>query len=289
MKFGMHYIYWQKNLDAKSYCTHLEHAFNAGYDVLELGDDILFRMTEQELAELKLLKDEKKMELALGLDPRADGEFTDESSAHRDNGIRYYEQIFPVLEKLEIKNLGGRLLHTSSHNPRIKVQEADIERGKEAIAKLAASARNYGITLHIEVCNRYESHIVNTAEQGVRFLQDLNEPNVKLLLDTFHMNIEEEGFGKAILTAGKYLGHVHLVENNRRLPGRGHLPWQEIGVALKEIGYNGMLNMEPLVQTGGDLADYCRIWRDMTDEADTMAMNEHAKEALQFIKYVMQV
>ncbi len=287
MEFGMHYIYWQKNLDANTYIAHLNRAHNAGFDALELGDDILFHMTDQQVTELAAVKKETGMELALGLDPQADGELTAEDLESRKRGIEYYKKIFPRLEKLGITILGGRLLYTSSHKQCIAVQKADIERGKQSLSVLSGSARDYGVTLNIEVCNRYESHIINTAEQGVVFLKDLNEPNVKLLLDTYHMNIEEESFGKAIMAAGEYLGHFHLIENNRRLPGRGHLPWSEIATALQKINYEGMLNMEPLVQTGGELADFCRIWRDLTDGANEHQIDEHAKASLQFIKYIM--
>lgn len=288
MKFGMHYIYWQKDLDAVTYTSHLRRAHQAGFDVLELGDDILVKMSDQQVTELAAEKNVLGMDLSLGLDPPAAGELTAEDRQSRQRGIDYYEQIFPRLEQLGITTLAGRLLYTSSHQPCIKVQTDDIERGKESLAVLAASARNYGVTLNIEVCNRYETHIVNTAEQGVAFVKDLNEPNVKLLLDTYHMNIEEASFGEAIMTAGEYLGHLHIIENNRRLPGRGHVPWSDVAVALRKINYQGMANMEPLVRTGGQLADFCRIWRDLTDDADDLQMDRHAAESLQFIKFIME-
>lgn len=288
IKYGMHYIYWQKDLDARNYITHVQRAAKAGFDAMEMGDDILFSLEGKELEALKAVKDDLKMELSLGLDPPSFGEFTSAEKEQREAGITYYQKLFPKLEYLGVCTLGGRLLYTSSHKPCVGVQKADIERGKEALAVLAKSAADYGITLNIEVCNRYECHIVNTAKQGAEFLKDLNEKNVKLLLDTYHMNIEEESFADAILAAGDYLGHVHAIENNRRLPGRGHLPWNEIGDALRRIDYHGMMTMEPLVQTGGQLADFCKIWRDMTDGADLDGLDAHAKEALQFLKYIME-
>ena len=288
IKYGMHYIYWQKDMDASNYVSHVQRAAKAGFDAVEMGDDILFSLEGQELEVLKAVKDEWDIELSLGLDPPAFGEFTAVDREQREAGIVYYQKLFPKLEYLNVHTLGGRLLYTSSHKPCISVQKEDMERGKESLAILARSAADYGITLNIEVCNRYECHIVNTAKQGVEFLEDLNEKNVKLLLDTYHMNIEESSFSAAILTAGNFLGHVHAIENNRRLPGRGHLPWNEIGDALRLIDYQGMITMEPLVQTGGQLADFCRIWRDMTDGADEQGMDVQAKEALQFLRYIME-
>lgn len=285
MRFGIHYIYWQKDLDASSYIRHLKRAAQSGFDVLELGDDLLLKMQDDDLRELKKVKEDLNMELSLGLDPPPFGELTAISETSRKKGISYYQSVFPKLEYLGINMLGGRFLYTSEHKQCVSGQNGDRERGRESLRVLAKSAANYGITLNVEVCNRYECHIVNTAEQGVKFLKELEEDNVKLLLDTFHMNIEEVSFSNAIITAGKFLGHVHIVENNRRLPGKGHLPWGEIMGALKSIKYDGMLNMEPLVQTGGQLADFCRIWRDMTDAADDEGMDIQAKKSLEFIKY----
>ena len=72
--------------------------------------------------------------------------------------------------------------------------------------------------------NRFENHVLNTAEEGVAFVREVGKPNVKVMLDTFHMNIEEDSFGKAIRTAGPLLGHFHTGENNRRVPGKGGCP-----------------------------------------------------------------
>lgn len=286
MKFGMHYIYWQKDLDAENYLPHLERAAKIGFDVLEMGDDILFRMSEKDREELRREKDALHMELALGLDPPVDGELTAADPAVREKGLAFYRKVFPALEYLGVHTLGGRLLYTGTHARCIAVQEEDRQRGMESLGILADDAADYGITLHVEICNRYESHILTTAGQGADFVRELGKRNVRLLLDTFHMNIEEKSMAEAILTAGEYLGHVHIVENDRSLPGRGNLPWREIFDALHRIRYDGMLNMEPLVKTGGQLADFCRIWRDMTGGADEKEMDAQAWEALQFVKYM---
>ena len=111
--------------------------------------------------------------------------------------------------------------------------------------------------------NRFENHVLNTAEEGVAFVREVGKPNVKVHLDTFHMNIEEDSFGEAIRTAGPLLGHFHTGENNRRVPGKGRLPWHEIGTALREIGYDGAVVMEPFVKMGGGVGSDIKVWRDL--------------------------
>ena len=94
-------------------------------------------------------------------------------------------------------------------------------RGIEGIAGIADFANDLGINLCMEVLNRFENHVLNTAAEGVAFVKEVGKPNVKVMLDTFHMNIEEDSIGGAIRTAGSLLGHLHTGECNRRVPGKG--------------------------------------------------------------------
>ena len=88
---------------------------------------------------------------------------------------------------------------------------------------IAPIAKQYDINLGMEVLNRFENHILNTAEEGVAFVKEVGMDNVKVMLDTFHMNIEESSIGDAIRTAGSLLGHFHTGECNRMVPGKGPL------------------------------------------------------------------
>jgi D-psicose/D-tagatose/L-ribulose 3-epimerase len=107
------------------------------------------------------------------------------------------------------------------------------------------------------------------------------------MLDTFHMNIEEDSFGQAIRTAGPLLGHFHTGEANRRVPGKGRLPWREIGDALREIDYRGAVVMEPFVKMGGGIGADIKVFRDLSDNADEAQMDEAARQGLLFSRYVL--
>ena len=116
----------------------------------------------------------------------------------------------------------------------------DEKRRKEDLSvagmkQLLKVAEDNGVLYCCEVVNRFEQYLLNTAEEAVAFMQRLDSPNAKILLDTFHMNIEEDDMVEAIRTAGPYLGHFHTGENNRRTPGTGKLPWKEMAQALKDI------------------------------------------------------
>ena len=92
------------------------------------------------------------------------------------------------------------------------------------------------MTLGLEPCNRYETHLVNTAEQAVRLIERIGEPNVMIHLDTYHMNIEEKGFAHGIRSAGEHLRYIHLSESDRGVPGTGTVDWDATFAALAETG-----------------------------------------------------
>jgi len=116
----------------------------------------------------------------------------------------------------------------------------------QALNSLGDHARRHGVPLVYEPLNRYETNLVNTAEEGVRLLESLATSNVVLLADLFHMNIEETDLAAALRTGGCHIGHVHFVDSNRRPAGRGHLDFGPIVAALRDIGYQGYLSAEAL-------------------------------------------
>ncbi len=138
----------------------------------------------------------------------------------------------------------------------------------------------------MEVLNRFEGYLLNTCAECVEFVKQVDVPNVKVMLDTFHMNIEEDNMVEAILLAGDKLGHFHVGENNRRLPGKGNMPWYEIGSALRAIGYNKNIVMEPFICSGGGVGSDIKIWRDMSNGATIEQLDRDAAESVAYLKYV---
>ncbi|MFH0915779.1 MAG: sugar phosphate isomerase/epimerase family protein [bacterium] len=116
----------------------------------------------------------------------------------------------------------------------------------QSMQEVAEHAATWGIDIFLEAINRYETPLFNTAEQTVEVVKRIDRPNVKVLLDVFHMNIEEVSIGDAIRATGDLLGHFHIVDSNRRAPGMGHVAYGDIAAALREIGYNGWLSGEHL-------------------------------------------
>jgi D-psicose/D-tagatose/L-ribulose 3-epimerase len=114
----------------------------------------------------------------------------------------------------------------------------------EAVGSLAERARNLGLRMAIEVLNRYEAHLVNTAAEALAFVTEVGYDNVGILLDAYHMNIEEACPAAALRTAGNRLGLYHAADSNRQAIGRGHTDFPAQLLALDEIGYSGPIIME---------------------------------------------
>ena len=121
-------------------------------------------------------------------------------------------------------------------------------------------------------------------DEGLRYLSDVGNPACKLLLDVFHMNIEEDSIAQAIETAGDAIGHFHIGETNRRVPGRGRMPWDEIVDALARAGYTGRIVMEPFLRMGGTVGKDIKVWRDLSGAADEAWLDREAQFALHFMR-----
>lgn len=137
----------------------------------------------------------------------------------------------------------------------------------ESIRELAEYARDFEITLGMEYLNRFESYLITSAEELVRFVEEVNHPNCRLMFDTFHANIEEKDLGNALRLCSKDLIHVQISENDRSTPGKGNINWESVFDALEEINYDGWLSIEAF---STKLAA-ANIWRKMfTSEEQLM-------------------
>jgi sugar phosphate isomerase/epimerase len=125
-------------------------------------------------------------------------------------------------------------------------RNAALQYFQEAIEELAPLAAAKNQILLIEPLNRYETNLINTVQQGLEFISSLKANNVRLLLDLFHMNIEEQNIPQVIRLAGPAVGHVHFADSNRRAVGFGHMEYRHIIQALRDINYSGYLSAEIL-------------------------------------------
>jgi D-psicose/D-tagatose/L-ribulose 3-epimerase len=149
----------------------------------------------------------------------------------------------------------------------------------EGLRTTARRAQDLGMQLCLEPLNRFETYFLNTQEDAARLVGDIGLPNVRVHFDAFHANIEERRPADSLRALGNALGHVHISENDRGIPGTGHTDWRGILSALKEIHYEGWLTIESFAQAEPELAAATAIWRDLAPSSD-----ELASRGLRFIK-----
>jgi D-psicose/D-tagatose/L-ribulose 3-epimerase len=138
---------------------------------------------------------------------------------------------------------------------------------------LAVEARGLGVSLGLEVCNRYETNVVNTAADALRLADDIGEANVDVHLDIYHMNIEEKNFRDPVLLLGDRLGYVHVGENDRGYLGSGHLDFDTFFDSLGEAGYTGGITFESFSSAVASptLSNDLSIWRNLWTDSDDLA------------------
>lgn len=283
MKYGTLYAYWTNDW-AGDYNYFARKVAGIGFDVLEISAGSLLEMSDKEIDELKAVAKDVNIEVTSNIGPPKDKDVGSAEPGVRKAGIDFLTGIMKGMHRLGSTQLIG-VLHTFWPNDFSDLdKEAIWGRGVESMKVLSRTAADLGITLGLEVVNRFESHILNTAEEAVQFCREVDHPACKILLDTFHMNIEEDNFADAIRTAGPLLTQLHVGEGNRKPPGQGQLPWEKIGAVLRETGFNGHVVMEPFVKKGGQVGKDIKVWRDLSGGADEAALDANIKKSLEFLK-----
>lgn len=140
--------------------------------------------------------------------------------------------------------------------------EEEFQRAAEVHRAVADEAQREGVTLAIESLNRFECYFLNTMAATAAYVRLVDHPNFKALFDTFHANIEEENPVKAFSENAAVIAHIHVSNNDRGVPGRGHIDFQAIFRAIKSSGYNGWLTIEAFGRALPELAEPTRVWRD---------------------------
>lgn len=226
---------------------------------------------------------------SLGLDAAYD--ISSEDGAVRNLGIDYLNRIVERVGYMEGQIISGVSYAGWGCVPRNDLtgnKEPIVQRSVESMKKIVKTAEDYGVTYCVEAVNRFEGCILNTAEEAVDYVKRVDAPNIGILLDTYHMNIEENSFREAILTAGDMLKGFHTGDNNRRCPGRGHINFDEIFSALAEIDYKGRIVSEPFVVKGGEVGRDIYVWRNLEADVSEETLDAEAKYLLAFEKDMMK-
>jgi D-psicose/D-tagatose/L-ribulose 3-epimerase len=261
---GVGLMYWASRW-SDNQLPFLPKAQQAGFDAVEIslinGGDLDAAAYRQALDRLGL-----RPCCIMGLNAQTDISSPDMAICRA--GIEYIKRALEAVNKLGSPILCGLPYIQWLYFPPDGNFQAYRDRCAASLREVAITAADLGVTICLEVINRYETFIFNTVAESLRFLQQVDHPCVKLHLDTFHMNMEEDNIAAAIRQAGSQLGHFHCVANNRKLPDQGTINWAEIRRALDDIHYDGGLSIEAFPLPNTETGRTVNTWRPLVNNLD---------------------
>lgn len=275
MKFGVNLFIWTANFSA-AHLPVLGRIRAAGFDGVEApfykGRDFAAKAMREGLA-------------ATGLECTMCSILVDgmsmiaEDAGLRARTVEQMRENIAVSAEVGAKMIAGPLYAPVGFLPGRRRTEDEWKRAVECWQQLGPWLDQHDVTVAIEPLNRFETFFLNTAEDAARFCDDVGHPNVGVLFDTFHANIEEKSIADGYRTVARHLKHVHTCENDRGTPGSGHVEWAEVFAALREIGYDGWLTIESFGSNLPEISAAAAIWRDLAATPETVAF-----EGVKFLK-----
>lgn len=210
-----------------------------------------------------------------------DTDITDSDPEIRKNGVEYLKKCVKATSDIGAVNFSGVIYSKHIRQLDHRPGEREYEWSADCLREVADYASGLGVNIGLEPVNRYETFLVNTCSQALKLKDMIGRDNVKIHLDTYHMNIEEKSFYEATLQAGDNLMHYHLCENDRGIPGTGLVDWDDIFKALAEIKYTGYAALESFVDVTGNMNTW--VWRQLAKDGDTLVT-----EGTAFIRGMME-
>lgn len=288
MRKGIHFLFGAKEPVA-DFRAIIDRFSDIGYTCVELPPEP-FMDDKKAAKDIVNYAASKNVEIIFSCGFPADCDMASDSEFVRLNGRRYLNNILDVMEYAKISFLGGTFYtRWPSYRTQILTCEEKrsfTERTADCLRESVSTLEDRGITLAIEPLNRFEGFLINTAEEGTAFCDLVGNKQLGIMLDVFHMSMEEDNIFSAILKSGKYLKHLHLAENNRKLPGTGSFDWRKFFISLKNIGYCYRLDTESFITAEGSVSASVALWRDLSNNADEEGYRKLMSQSLGFISHL---
>jgi D-psicose/D-tagatose/L-ribulose 3-epimerase len=279
MKFGVNTFVWAAEF-GKSQLPLLPTIKEHGFDGVEVP---LFRSADFAAAEIRKGTEANGLEcticsvLVSGLSL-----ISDDADVRRKTHVHLKDAIKSAAEA-GAKLIAGPIYSPVGYLPGRRRTQDEWKWAIEGYQSIGDTLVEHGVTLAIEPLNRFETYFLNTAEDAALLCDAVDHPNVGVLFDTFHANIEEKNIADGYRRVGRHLKHVHTCENDRGIPGSGHVEWPSVFAALRELKYDGWLTIESFGFALGELSAAASIWRDIEKTPDVIPF-----EGIKFLKANMQ-
>jgi D-psicose/D-tagatose/L-ribulose 3-epimerase len=270
---GVHALVWAGDTSAESLTYAIDQTRRAGFDLLEISlhDSINLDVPR---AAAKLRSAGLGVVCSRGL--AFDADVSSDDAAVVARGAQLLQDSLQITHHLGGTHFTGALYSALGKygHPLSKAGRANVV---AVLRELAKQAQPLRMTLGLEICNRYETNVINTAHDALTLADDIGEDNVTIHLDTYHMNIEEDDLVRPVREVGDRLGYVHIGENHRGYLGSGHLDFTGFFHALADIGYTGPITFESFSSAvvAPGLSNDLAIWRNLWDDGYDLARHAH--------------
>ena len=282
MQFGVNGWVWTSPVNTQAFEELAPKVKKMGFDLFEFGIESTADLDYTRAG--KVARDNGlAVSVCAAMGP--DRDLIHEDAGIRRSGMEYVAHCIDAAQTLGAANVVGPLYSAVGRTWQMTADERqrDTDLLVDQLRQLAARAADKGVVLCVEPLNRFETSFMNLASQGIDVIDRVDSPACGLLLDTFHMNIEEKSIGEAIRAAGSRMKHFHSCENDRGAPGSGHVPWDEVAAAVRETGYDGPVVIESFTSRVKSIARAAAIWRSFEPSQDALAEN-----GLRFLKRLLR-
>lgn len=278
MKFGVNTFIWTANF-TRDNVPLLGEIKRHGFDGVEVP---LFRPADFALQDIRRGLEQNGLECTICSVIPGGLSIISDDAAVRQKTRTHMEDCVKMAAEVGAKIMAGPLYSPVGYLPGRRRTADEWKWAVECYQSLGPVLDRHGVIIAIEPLNRFETYFLNTAADAVALCDQINHPQVGILFDTFHANIEEKNIGQAYRTVARHLKHVHTCENDRGIPGSGHVEWKDVFDALRDIRYDGWLTIESFGFALGELSAAASIWRDIAPTPESIAF-----EGVKFLKHNM--
>jgi len=275
LKYAVHAYSWTSQWSNKTLGL-IDHAKKLGFDVIEIP---LMEIDLVDPEKIKERAEQAKIGLCTSTVISKKTDITAEDQATRKSGIEYLKACVKASAEMGAVSFSGVIYSAIGRKIDGIPNENYWKRSAEALKEVARFAKRHGLIIGIEPVNRYETFLINTCDQALKLIKMINEANVRIHLDAYHMNIEENNFYDPTKKAAPLLCHYHLSESHRGTPGAGTVNWDEIFRALAETNYRGMVGLESFIEVSDAMREATCVWRHVAPSSDILLT-----EGLKYLK-----
>lgn len=266
VRFGGHTFIWAPEWTPSAAETILREAAAAHLDVVEIP---LLRPAEIDIEHTRALCEQYGLSVTCSLGLPRECTLPD----HPEKATGFLCHALDVTARLNANCLTGVTYASIGKLSGQAPTRQEYQTIASALRPVAEHAGALGLSLGLEPCNRYETHLLNTGQQCVELIELIGADNVFIHFDTYHMNIEEISFDSAFIDAGAYCKYVHLSESGRGIPGQGTVDWDSVFQGLAAIEFSGDLVVEAFMVVHPDIARALAIWRPVAPSSEAIVEN----------------